>query len=167
LSVVYATIAFSWNDPDLQYPPDIRKQAVQHPITYPLSCRVQIGCRWILVDTTWDRPLGKAGFPVNDPWDGYSETRCAVKPLKSFVRTAFCYTPKYDPCHINGESELSPIDCEKDHLDSEGQERYYRDKVAVRTPEEVERITRYNRYFDSWLIDVRQRKYDFYPDGSK
>ena len=52
MSVVYATIAFSWNDPDLQYPPDIQKQAVQLPIAYHLSCRFQIGCRWILVDAT-------------------------------------------------------------------------------------------------------------------
>ena len=167
LSVVYATIAFSWNDPDLHYPPDLRKQAVRLPIAYHLSCRVQIGCRWKLVDATWDRPLGKAGFPVNDHWDGYSETRCAVKPLKSVVRTAFCHTPTNNPCQVNRESELSLIDGEKDHWDGEDQARYYREKVSVRTPDEVERITRFNRDFDAWLIDVRQRKYDFYPDDSK
>ena len=83
------------------------------------------------------------------------------------MRTAFSHTLKNDPCQVNGEAELCPIDGEKDHWEGEDQARYYREKVAVRTPEEVERITRYNRYFDSWLIDVRQRKYDFYPDDSK
>jgi transglutaminase-like putative cysteine protease len=72
LSVVYATIAFSWTDPDFHYPPELRKQAIRLPIAHHLACRVQIGCRWILVDATWDRPLAKAGFPINDHWDGYS-----------------------------------------------------------------------------------------------
>jgi hypothetical protein len=72
LSVVYATIAFSWNDPDLRYPPDLRELVANLPVAYHLTCRVQVGCRWILVDATWDPPLVKAGFPVNDDWDGYS-----------------------------------------------------------------------------------------------
>jgi len=163
LSVVFATIAFSWNDPDLQYPPDIRKQAVRLPVAYHLSCRVQIGCRWILVDATWDRPLGRAGFPVNDHWDGYSETRCAVKPLKSAVRAAFCHKSKNDRCSINGESELYPIDGEKDHWDGEDQARYYREKVSARTPDESEEIMRFNHDFDAWLDDVRQQKYNLSP----
>jgi hypothetical protein len=83
------------------------------------------------------------------------------------VRIAFCQTLKNDPCQLHEEAELSPIDGEKDHWDGGGQARYYRDKVSVRTPEEVVRIMRFNRDFDAWLIDVRQRKYDFYPDDSK
>jgi hypothetical protein len=167
LSVVFATIAFSWNDPDLRYPAELRKQVVWLPAAYHLACRVQIGCRWILVDATWDRPLGRAGFPVNDHWDGYSETRCAVKPLKSLVRTAFRPILKNEPCRATEDPERCPTEGEKDHWDSEDQARYYRQKVSVRTPDEVERITRFNRDFDTWLIDVRQRKYHFYPDGSK
>jgi hypothetical protein len=167
LSVVFATIAFSWNDPDLHYPSELRKQAVRLPVAYHLSCRVQIGCRWILVDATWDRPLGRAGFPVNDHWDGYSETRCAVKPLKSVVGATFCYKSKNDPCSVNGESELGPIDGEKDHWDGEDQARYYREKVFVRIPDEVEQIVRFNHDFNAWLDDVRQQKYNFSPDDLK
>jgi hypothetical protein len=167
LSVVFATIAFSWNDPDLQYPPDIRKQAVRLPIAHHLSCRVQNGCRWILVDATWDRPLGKAGFPVNDHWDGYSETRCAVKPLTSPARTTFCHTLKNEPSREKSEADLCPTEGEKDHWDVVDQARYYREKVSVRTPDEVERITRFNHDFDAWLDDVRKRKYHFFPDDSK
>jgi hypothetical protein len=159
LSVVFATIAFSWNDPDLRYPPELRKQSVRLPIAYHLACRVQIGCRWILVDATWDRPLGRAGFPVNDHWDGYSEMRCAVKPLKSPVRAALCPTLKNEPCRAKGESELCPTEGEKDHWDGEGQARYYREMVAVRTLDEVERIAQFYRDFEAWLVDVRQQKY--------
>jgi hypothetical protein len=156
LSVVYATIAFSWNDQDLHYPPGLQKQAFRLPIAHHIACRVQIGCRWILVDTTWDRPLAKAGFPINDHWDGYSETRCAVKPLKSPVRTAFCHTLKNEPCRAKGESELCPIDGEKNHWDVEDQARYYREKLAVRTPDEGEWMVQFYREFENWLVDVRQ-----------
>jgi hypothetical protein len=30
------------------------------------------------LDVTWDPLLRKAGFPINDPWDGISETLPAV-----------------------------------------------------------------------------------------
>jgi hypothetical protein len=159
LSVVYATIAFSWNDPDLRYPPELRKQAARLPIAHHLACRVQVGCRWILVDVTWDSPLAKAGFPVNDHWDGYSKTKCAVKPLTSPVRTASCHTLKNEQYRAKGETELCPIDGEKNHWDVVDRARYYREKVAVLTPDGVERITRFNRDFDAWLVDVRQQKY--------
>lgn len=98
LCVVFATITFSWNDPDLLYPSELRKQAVRLPAAYHLACRVQIGCRWILVDATWDLPLGGAGFKVNEHWDGYSEMRFGVKPFNSLVKTAFCPNLKNEPC---------------------------------------------------------------------
>jgi len=159
LSVVFVTIAFSWNDPDIRYPPELRKQTVRLPVAYHLACRVQIGCRWILVDATWDRPLGRAGFPVNDHWDGYSEMRCAVKPLKFPVRTVFCHHLENEMFWKKGESELCPADGEKDNWDGEDQARYYREMVAVRTPDEVERIAQFYHDFEAWLVAVRQQKY--------
>jgi len=158
VSVVYATIAFSWNDPDLRYPPGLRKQAERLPIAHHLTCRVQIGCRWILVDATWDRPLAKAGFPVNDHWDGYSETRCAVKPLKPPVRTASCHNLTNELCRVKDEAELFPIDGEKDHWHAEDRAWYYREKVAARTPDEAERIAQFYLEFENWLVKMRQQK---------
>ena len=70
LDVVYATFAFSWNDPDLRYPPPLREVAAHVPVSHHLACRVRIGRRWVLVDATWDPPLAKGGFPVNLNWDG-------------------------------------------------------------------------------------------------
>ncbi|WP_321505366.1 hypothetical protein [uncultured Methanoregula sp.] len=156
LNVVYATIAFSWNDPDLRYPPALRELAVHIPVAHHLACRVQIGCRWALADATWDRPLARAGFPVNEHWDGYADTRWAVKPLRSPVRTAFCRTLTNEPCRTKDEAELLPVDGEKDHWDAEDHARFYRGKVSARTPDDLERIARFYREFDAWLIRVRQ-----------
>ena len=161
LSVVYATIAFSWRDPDLSYPPGLRKLAWKLPVAYHLACRVQAGCRWILVDATWDPPLAKAGFPVNDPWDGYSETRCAVKPLKLQVRPPINNPQKSESCYSKRDKEFCAPDSEKSHWNEVDRARYYHEKVNVRTPGEIELIKQFNREFDAWLDNVRLDK--IYP----
>jgi hypothetical protein len=158
LSVVFATIAFSWDDPDLHYPPQLRKLATRLPIAHHLACRVQVGCRWILVDATWDSPLSKAGFPVNDHWDGYSETRCAVKPLKSLVRVVICNPTTNEPYRAKDKAGLYPVDEEKDHWVAEDRERYYREKIAVRTSAERKQIEKFYHDFDEWLIEVRKKR---------
>jgi hypothetical protein len=157
LSVVFATIAFSWDDPDLHYPPGLCELAARLPIAHHLACRVQVGCRWILVDATWDGPLSKVGFPVNDHWDGYSETRCAVKQLKSPVREVLCNNTTHELYRAKEMVELCPVDDEKDHWVAEDLERYYREKVAVRTPEETKHIVKFAHDFDAWLVKVRKK----------
>jgi hypothetical protein len=124
---------------------------------------VQVGCRRILIDATWDSPLVKAGFLVNDPWDGCSEMKCAVKPLTFPVRSAFCHTLKNGPSRAKGEADLCLSDGEKNHWDVVDQARYYHEMVSVRTPGEVKRIPRFNRDFDAWLVDVRQQNSSSIP----
>lgn len=155
LTVIYATFPFLWNDPDLHYPPQLRKLAATLPVAHHLACRVQIRGRWVLVDATWDLPLAKAGFPVNGHWDGYSATKCAVKSLKSPVRTAFCRTATNEPCRGKDEAAISPVDGEKNHWQEEDRARYYTEKISLRSSDEVERIRQFGREFSSWLEVVR------------
>ena len=157
LSVVFATIAFSWNDPDLHYPPRLREMAARLPIAHHLACRVQVGCRWILVDATWDRPLSKAGFPVNDHWDGYSETRCAVKPLNSPMRGILCTNTSCEQHPEKDKADLCPFDEEKVHWVAADREQYYREKVSIRTKEEKNRIVKFYHDFDAWLVEIRKK----------
>ena len=85
LEVAYATFPFLWDDPDLLYPPNLRRLATGLPVAYHLACRVRIDNRWVLVDATWDFKLKKAGFPVNENWDGTSSTKNAVTPIKEII----------------------------------------------------------------------------------
>ena len=85
IPVKYVTCPFSWDDPAIDYPLKLRKLAVKVPICYHLACKACIRGRWVLVDATWDPPLKKVGFPVNEKWDGISDTICAVKPLAETV----------------------------------------------------------------------------------
>ena len=153
--VAYATIPFLWNDPEIRYPPDLKELAPHLPVSYHLACRVRIDDRWVLVDATWDLPLGKVGFPVNDHWDGRSDTRCAVQPLASPVRTAFCRTATNEPCRAGGSGEYRPLDGELDHRDVEDRARFYHARIGLRTPDELGRIRRFFDRFDRWLEEVR------------
>jgi hypothetical protein len=158
IDVVYATFPFLWNDPDLRYTRELRELATGLPVAYHLACRVRINNRWVLVDATWDRPLKRAGFPVNEHWDGRADTLCAVKPLRSAIRTAFCRTATNEPCCDDRERELTPLDGELDHGDEEDHARYYREKTGMRTPEEMERIRRFFYGFDAWLVAIRKHQ---------
>ena len=62
LNVVFATIAFLWNDPDLHYPPKLRALATRLPVAHHLSCRVRsggAGCWWMPPGI---RPSKRGGF---------------------------------------------------------------------------------------------------------
>jgi hypothetical protein len=155
--VVYATFPFLWNDPDLLYPTELRQLATGLPVARHLACRVRINNRWVLVDATWDLPLKRAGFPVNENWDGRADTLCAVKSLQSAVRTAFCHTATTEPYRNGPDQQLNQSDGEQDHGDADAHARYYRGKTGMRTAEEIERIRRFNREFDVWLQEIRER----------
>jgi hypothetical protein len=158
LGVVFATFPFLWDDPDLRYPPDLRELATGLPVSHHLACRVRINNRWVLVDATWDRPLKPAGFPVNEHWDGRADTLCAVKPLRSAVRTAFCRTGTNEPSRHGRERDLNPCDGEQDHGDAEEYARYYLEKTGIRTSDEIDRIHRFNLRFDAWLWEIRKHQ---------
>jgi transglutaminase-like putative cysteine protease len=76
----YATYPFSWSAQDISYPRKIRKLVDGMPMGYHLACKAYINEKWVLIDATWDLPLKRLGFPINESWDGISDTLNAVKP---------------------------------------------------------------------------------------
>lgn len=85
IPVKYATSLYSWDDPRVKYPPDLKMLVKRLPAGAHLTCKAYIEGRWILIDATWDRPLKKAGFPVNETWDGISPTKNAVKAVQEII----------------------------------------------------------------------------------
>lgn len=96
LAVKYVTYSFCWDDPTVNYPSDLRALVKKMPLTGHLACKAKIDNKWVLVDATWDMPLKKAGFPVNEVWDGISDTRCAVTAIKETVHESLEERLKYD-----------------------------------------------------------------------
>jgi len=78
--VLYEVYPFRWDEVEMTYPPRLRKLAVTMPQSYHLACRVDIGGRLVLVDATLDKPLKRLGVPVNEEWDGISDTVRPVAP---------------------------------------------------------------------------------------
>ena len=85
LEVKYVTYLFSWNDPAIKFPSELKKVARNMPITAHLATKVKIDGRWTLVDATYDLSLKRGGFPVNESWDGVSDTKNAVIPIEEVV----------------------------------------------------------------------------------
>ena len=80
LEVWYAVYPFRWDEFEAIYPAKLRRQARDMPPGYHLTCRVNINDNLVLVDATLDPPLQKLGLPVNEEWDGISDTLLAMKP---------------------------------------------------------------------------------------
>lgn len=85
IPVKYVTYPFSWSAQDINYPWKLKKLANGMPMGYHLACKVHINEEWVLVDATWDLPLKRLGFPVNESWDGVSHTLNAVKPEEEII----------------------------------------------------------------------------------
>lgn len=79
IDVRYVTFPFSWNQPRLSYPPALRMLAEALPAEYHLALHARIDNRWTIVDATWDAPLAKHGFPVNESWNGTDDLRIALE----------------------------------------------------------------------------------------
>lgn len=81
IPVKYMTYEFLWDDPAVKYPAELRRMTKELPPAYHLAVKANIEGRWVLVDATWDKPLAKLEFPVNESWDGVSDIRNAVVPI--------------------------------------------------------------------------------------
>jgi hypothetical protein len=80
LLVLYAVYPFRWYEDAIEYPPGLKQLARELPISHHLACRVEIKGRLVLVDATLDPPLKKFGLPVNEDWDGFSDTILPMTP---------------------------------------------------------------------------------------
>ena len=85
IPIKYAIYPFYWKDQDIKYSEELRELAGHMPLQYHVACKGYINQKWILLDATYDPPLKKAGFPVNETWDGMCETLNAVKPLDEII----------------------------------------------------------------------------------
>ena len=96
IPIKYATYSFSWDDPAIKYPPELRELIKRMPTGYHLAVKANIEGKWVLVDATWDPPLKKAGFPVNEAWDGVSGTKNAVTPIEEFLHDTMEERSRFD-----------------------------------------------------------------------
>ena len=80
LDVLLVVYPYRWAEFEELYPPKLWKLAQLMPPVNHLACRVFLNGRYVLVDATIDLPLGSIGLPVNEHWDGESDTLLPVLP---------------------------------------------------------------------------------------
>jgi len=78
IKVKYGVYPFSWDNPAIKYPQNLRELSRVIPCGYHCAIKAYIDNKWVLVDATWDPAVGRLGFPINENWDGFSDTLNAV-----------------------------------------------------------------------------------------
>jgi len=81
MTVLFAVYPFRWDELDIDYPPSLRRLAKAMPPSHHLACKVEIEGRLVLVDATLDPALRSLGLPVNEKWDGRSDTLRPIRPF--------------------------------------------------------------------------------------
>jgi hypothetical protein len=71
------TFPFLWQAQEIAFPEKLQGFLPELPISYHVACRVRIEDKWVDADATFDPPLKKGGFVVND-WDGENNTQISV-----------------------------------------------------------------------------------------
>jgi len=94
IEVQFTLIPFRWQDQKVKYPERLEKLLPLLPSSTHLCCTALLKGTWQLLDATWDPPLIRAGFTINEPWDGRSGTTSAV--IK--------YEPESDTNAISGSA---------------------------------------------------------------
>ena len=79
--VLYVVYPFRWGDVEIDIPPKLKRLAEEMPTSYHLACRVDINGELVLVDATLDPVLKRLGLPVNEEWDGISNTQLPMSPI--------------------------------------------------------------------------------------
>ena len=126
LLVKYVSFPYSWNQFQLAYPDDLRKLSENLPIEYHLACKVQIDNSWKFIDATWDTPLKRAGFPVNEFWDGVDNTLIAIDPIDQI-----------------------------EHSTAQERAEYVKNQKADWTEEDRVRSAEFYERFNEWLTELR------------
>lgn len=80
IMVLYIVYPFRWEEGAIHYPPRLKRMAESMPTSYHLTCLVDIDGGLTVVDATLDPGLKILGVPVNEEWDGTSNTRLPIEP---------------------------------------------------------------------------------------
>ena len=109
--VLYVVYPYRWDEAEFDYPPRLRRLAEGLPVSHHLACKVEIDGKLVLVDATLDSALKKTGLPVNNHWDGISDTLLPMNPCGEeqlyHPSEAYLLQAQYDQKSLAFYSELN------------------------------------------------------------
>ena len=77
----FVYVSFRFDDMPGDFPPDLRVLAHDGVLRAHAALLLRRGDAWLDVDATFDRPLARAAFMVNDLWDGRSSMPLVVRSM--------------------------------------------------------------------------------------
>lgn len=81
-------VLHNFNNLPIKYPNYLKTQLTTTTILDPHNfIKIKVHNKWLLVDVTWDKPLKKLGFPINENWDGKSNLNILVSTEQEFYET--------------------------------------------------------------------------------
>ena len=86
--IKYAIYTFRWSEQDINFPQELSDMVEDLPLDHHLACKACIHNEWVLLDATWDPPLKRMGFPVNEEWNGVHDTVNAVKSSEETIHNS-------------------------------------------------------------------------------
>jgi hypothetical protein len=95
IKTMYATYSFRWENLRVEFPSLLRQYVRAIPISFHTAFKAEIDGEWVLVDPTYDLPLGKAAFRVNRSWNGMSDMMLGVIEREEIVHTDPIERAKY------------------------------------------------------------------------
>ncbi|OGP90011.1 MAG: hypothetical protein A2156_01430 [Deltaproteobacteria bacterium RBG_16_48_10] len=103
------TFPFLWHEQAILYPDELNKLLPKLPISYHVACQIRRDDQWLNVDATFDPPLKKGGFVMND-WDGRNSTEvslvCRGEIVHRVEEERIEYVAEMRKCIPEGQKEI-------------------------------------------------------------
>lgn len=81
-------VMHTFNNLAIEYPRNLKELLAQSTVLDPHNfLKIKRNNEWITVDVTWDQPLKKLGFPINENWDGSSNLSILVAAKNEIFQT--------------------------------------------------------------------------------
>ncbi|HEY3419987.1 MAG TPA: hypothetical protein VGK23_05490 [Methanomassiliicoccales archaeon] len=129
IRVMYVTYSFRWENLRVEYPSSLRQYIRAIPVSFHTALKAEIDGNLVLLDPTYDVPLGKAGFKMNRSWNGSSDTMLGVMEREEIV-------------HIDQNERAKYAKLRYDHYDEE----------------QIASLTEFYEKLNAWLDTLRDEK---------
>ena len=97
------TYPFVWQEQSIIFPAKLKIFLHKLPISYHVACQIKVNNEWLSVDATFDPPLKKFGFIVNE-WGGKNST-----PISFYYREKIVHKSEDDRSeYVKGMRSLIP-----------------------------------------------------------
>lgn len=95
IKVMYVTYSFRWENLRVEFPSSLKQYVRAIPVSFHTALKAEIDGNLVLMDPSYDLPLGKVAFRVNRSWNGISDMMLGVVEREEIVHIDHIERAKY------------------------------------------------------------------------